>query len=489
MREEFKRRINYLDMLLFFVGVILISRLAYVQLARGTYYVARAERNSTREIVIDAPRGDIVTTDGTVLVTSRPAYVVSLLVPSDETQRERVVVTLAQLLDQYGVTEEKIRTLIKENTWRRYRPIRLAVDVDEEVVLQIDERRMELPGVVVERQAVRDYPQGNMGCYLIGGLGSITENTVEEYRKAGYRLDASVGIFGLEKAYENVDPSLSLRGQDGYRSVEVDSVGRPLADVGETPAVAGNDMTLTIDARLQATAEQALQEIVQKLDDKNRRYPQKPDRAAAVVLNVKSGEVLAWASYPDFDPGQWAKAEYLWNSNIPLNAYPVGSTFKPITALTGLVNGVVSPDEKFYCPGYHQVGATRKTCWNKRGHGQLTLEEGIKVSCNVVFYELAQRLINQYGRAGAMDKVGNGQVIAVWPGDSVDFAAGYLRAPGIIPTSENFQQIHGYKPIQEKFGILLLDKELLSLRHCKWLPMWQCWLMEVINMSRTLSNR
>ncbi|NLY53351.1 MAG: hypothetical protein GX060_01815 [Firmicutes bacterium] len=447
MEQEFEKRVNYLSLTVFFLAMVLVARLFYVQIVRGAYYLVRAERNSTREIVVDAPRGDIETADGMTLVSSRPAYVVSYLVPSDTAKQEKVIPLLAQLLEDYGVTEEGIRQAIKDNAWQRYRPIRLAVDVAEETILKIDEQRMDLPGVVVERQAVRDYPHGNLACYLIGGLGAITPNKLEEYTAAGYRRDATVGIFGLENAYENVDPKISLRGQDGYRQVEVDTYGRLVADVGEIPAVPGNKMTLTIHSDLQIAAEQAIADVVKKLDDGSTRYKQKPDRAAAVVLNTNTGEILAWASYPDFAPGNWAQTPNLWTSNIPLNAYPVGSTFKPLVSLVALTEEVVAPDEKFYCPGYFQVGATRKTCHKKSGHGRLTLEEGIKVSCNVVYYDIAQRLVQKYGRAGAMDKIGDMVKKLKFAEElPLDFAPGYLRASGIIPTSENFRRIYNATP-------------------------------------------
>jgi penicillin-binding protein 2 len=447
VQQEFEKRLNAFNLTVVFLIIALIGRLAYVQLIQGSYYAVRAANNSSRELIIDAPRGDILTSDGLLLVTSRPAYVVSLMVPSDLQQIDHVIPALADLLADYGVTEESIRQQISETTRGHYRPIRLAVDVDEDTVLAIDERRMDLPGVLVERQAVRHYPQGELAAYLIGGLGKITPNNSAAYRQAGYRLDATVGIFGLENAYELVDAAISLRGIDGYRQVEVDSLNRLIADVGEVPAVAGNKMTLTIDADLQRTAEQAIAEIVERLNDNNSRYPQKPDRAAAVVLNVKTGEILAWASYPSFNPGSWATSDYLWTSNIPLNAYPVGSTFKPITLLAGMMGGVLEPDETFYCTGSYRVGNTRKNCWSSSGHGHLTLEEGIKVSCNVVFYTIAQRLVSEYGRAGAMDRIGEAaELLQLDEALDLDFVPGYLSAPGNIPTSENFQRIYGTIP-------------------------------------------
>lgn len=446
-RDFFEKRINYLSVAVFFLALILAGRLFYVQLVKGDHYLVRAERNSSREIVIDAPRGDIVSADGVTLVSSRPAYVVSYLVPASTEQRDQTVPTLAALLEQYGVTEESILKSIEDNRGFRYKPIRLAVDVSEETVLQIDERRMDLPGVVVERQAVRDYRFGNMASYLIGGLGAITENKEKEYLAAGYPRNATVGIFGLENAFENVDSKLSLRGQDGYRLVEVDNYGRLIAAVGETPAVAGNKMVLTINSELQMVAEQALADMVAKLNDNDSRYRQKPTKGAAVVLNVKTGEILAWASYPNFDPGSWAKTPSLWTNNVPLNAYPVGSTFKPLMTLLALTDGVVAPNERFYCPGYYQVGNTRKHCANRKAHGHLSLEDALKVSCNVVYYDIAQRLVVKYGRAEAMDKIADMVKLLQFGSEiPLDFAPGYLRSPGIIPTSENFRRIYNYTP-------------------------------------------
>jgi penicillin-binding protein 2 len=447
LQQEFEKRMGVVGMLITFLAIVLAGRLAYMQLVKGAYYEQRAEQNGSRRLVIDAPRGDIATSDGALLATSRPAYVVSWLVPGSEADREAEIPLLAQLLSKYKVTPESIQKQIEENTWRRYQPIRLAVDIDEETVQAIDERRMELPGVTVERQAVRAYPNGNMACYLVGGLGAITQNTVADYRNAGYRLDATVGIFGLEKTYELVDPKLSLRGVDGHRQVEVDYANRLVADLGETPAVAGNNLILTIDSRLQAAAEQTLNDVITKLNDNNSRYPQKPSKGAAVVLNVKTGAILTWASYPGFDEADWASSDYLWTSNIPLNAYPVGSTFKPMTLMAGVLAGVVKPDDKFMDPGYYQVGATKKWDYNRSGYGQVTLTQAIKLSINVVFYNIAQRLINVYGTAGAMDAIA--AVTRLFGFDQelpIDFAPGYLSSPGMVPSSENFKRIYGYTP-------------------------------------------
>lgn len=447
MRQEFEQRINHLSIVIFVLITVLVGRLIYMQLVRGPYYSSRAAQNSTRQLVIDAARGDIVSQDGFLLVTSRPAYVVSLLTPSQETERQRVVELLGELLQPYGVTAEQIQAQIKQNVWRRYQPIRLASGISAETLLALDERRIDLPGVMVEQQVVRDYPFGSLASYLVGGLGAITGNRLAEYRQAGYRLDATVGIFGLENSYELVDPTLSLRGTDGYRQVAVDHANRLVEDLGEIPPVKGNQLTLTIDLRMQAAAEQALHEVVTRLNDQDGQYPQKPTRAAAVVLDVHTGGVLTWASYPPFDAGNWASDSYLWTANTPLNAYPVGSTFKPITLMAGMAAGVLDPAEKFFCPGHYAVGATKKYCWQRSGHGELTLTEGLKVSCNVVFYTIAQRLINQYGRAGGMDQLGAiTQLLQLDRELPVAFAPGYLRAPGIIPSSESFRRIYGYTP-------------------------------------------
>lgn len=447
MRQELEKRMNYLTVAIFVFALILFSRLAYVQIIRGGYFARRAEINSFKKVFVNAPRGPIYTADGVLLVTNKPSYVVSMYDVNAE-QREKVIPQLVELLAPYDLTEEKIRALIKQNIWK-YLPVRLAQNVSEEIVFTIDERKMELPGVIIEVQPTRDYPYGRLGSYLIGGVGPITAENVEKYRGAGYRLDTTVGRFGLEYAYELIDPLLSLRGEDGYRAVEVDSFGR-LRSEGETvPATPGNQMTLTIDFDVQQAAENALNEVVAKLNDGSTKYREKPNRAAAVVLNVKTGAIVAWASYPDFPPEEWNKSDYqyLWASNIPLQPYPVGSTFKPMTLIAGLLNGVVDPNEKFYCPGHYQVGATKKYCNKLDGHGELTLEEGIKVSCNVVFYQIAQRLVNEYGRGEALDKLGEIAKLFQFDRDIVlDFAPGYSSVPAILPTLEQFEKYYSQTP-------------------------------------------
>jgi penicillin-binding protein 2 len=270
--------------------------------------------------------------------------------------------------------------------------------VTREALVAIEAHQVELPGVSIEVGSKRVYPPDGFAAHLFGYVGQVNARELERFRD--YRLGDVLGKFGIEKRWET-----TLRGQGGGQQIEVDANGQRLRVLGEAEAKAGDSLVLTIDAHVQQAAEAALHD----------------KEGAIVVLGVHTGEVLAMASRPAFDPNLFARGIRTeeWRALVddqlrPLNnraiqgQYPPGSTFKVIMAAAALEKGVVTPATRFHCSGGLQFGRHRFRCWRRRGHGSMNLQQAIAHSCDVYFYQVGQRLgiqnIADYARLFGMGK-------------------------------------------------------------------------------------
>jgi len=356
-------------------------------------------------LTIEAPRGKILDREGRVLASNRPAFCVSLL----HMGVENLDVTADRLAPILGTTPEAIKERVEARMGRYYEPVPIETDIDERTYTLIEERRLELPGVVVETRPARLYPGGSLAAHVLGYLGEISDAELETLREQGYRPGDVIGKTGIEKVY---DPY--LRGQPGIRHVEVDYLGRPVRVLGSNDPQPGNDVVLTIDSELQRVAEEALAERMEELHNLPSN-PRKNARAgAAVAIDPRTGEILAMASYPAFDPNlfvggidpsAWRALETNeldpMNNRAVLGEYAPGSAFKMVTLTAALERGVVSKDEVFDTNG-GVYWVIPKTCWKAGGHGVIDLTQALAKSCNVVFYELGRRAgidaISRYAR-------------------------------------------------------------------------------------------
>ncbi len=304
---------------------------------------------------------------------------------------------------RYNTFENKIR----DQGYKRYMPVRLKTNVDFETIAKIEEGR--LPGVVIEVEPVRNYLYGSIGAHIFGYVGEINSKELEEYRDKGYRPGDVVGKTGLEKVLEPY-----LKGKDGGQQVEVTAMGKPIKVLGQEDPVPGNTVCLTIDARLQQVAEEALKDQLVKMQtDKRKPFPN-AKKGAVVVLNVKTGEVVAMASTPSFDPNMFARGitQKEWDelSKDPLKpminlavaeTHPPGSIFKMVTATAALEEKVTNEKEKVFDRGVYWTIAPKK-CWKSGGHGSVDVVKAIAESCNIYFYEMGRRLgidnIEKYSR-------------------------------------------------------------------------------------------
>lgn len=389
-RKWIETKMQFFLIIICAIFAFLSIRLVYMQLLQNDRYSTLARENRIRLTNITAPRGEVFDRNGIKLVGNQPVYIVSL-VNLEQEDTSGVVQRLASILDlDPAEIQEKI-----DNQSRFYEPVKIADRVSPEIVTRIEEQRLELPGVDIGIESQREYPNGITLASVMGYVRQINPKQLEENRDKGYRLNDPFGQSGLEYTYESY-----LRGKDGGRQVEVDSMARPVRDLGVKDPVPGNNLILTIDSRVQQAAEAALEKASRAALFQGYAEAR---AGAAVALDVRSGAVLAMASYPTYDPvklsGVLSQKDYEevfdspWKPmlNRALLAYAPGSTFKMIVAMAGLESGSTTPEETISDPGYFFWGTTFKD-WKPGGHGRVDLLRALKVSCDTYFYQLGLRM-------------------------------------------------------------------------------------------------
>lgn len=371
---------------------LVLLRLFTLQVLQGSKYRELSEENRIRVEVIAAPRGEIRDRNGLLLADNIPSFTVTLD-PYDKTYVDAPALldtTITRLGVILGVDPLVLRDKMRREGGQSFLPVRLKRNVDRTTVAYVAEHESDLPGVDVEFEPLRRYPLGEMGSHLLGYVGEISDKEMEDPDRSEYLRGDLIGKVGIERQYERY-----LRGESGKRFVEVNAMGRKAALLGEKRPVLpkrGAALRLTIDANLQRAAEQAFAPGA---------------RGAAVVLDPRTGEVLALASKPNYDPNEFSTgiSQERWavlseGGNFPLfnraisAAYPPGSTLKPFVALAGLQAGAIQPGTTFRetCNGAFQFGRRSFHCWDPEGHGTLALRDAIARSCDVYFYQLGIRL-------------------------------------------------------------------------------------------------
>jgi penicillin-binding protein 2 len=388
-RKLMERKMQVMLVIVSAIFVLLVGRLFYMQLIQNDKYSTLARENRMRLTTITAPRGEVFDRYGVKLVGNEPVYTV--LLDNLAGDASEVIPRLASIM---GISSAEIEQKVAEQK-NLYEPVKIATRVSPEIVTKIEEQRLELPGVEISIEPQRQYPNGGILQHVMGYVRQINAEQLAEHQSEGYKMGDQFGQTGLEYTYEKY-----LRGQDGGRQVEVDSMARPVRDLGVKAPVPGNNLVLTIDYNVQKAAEEAL-ERSSKLA-LSQGYTE-ARAGAAVALDVNSGAVLAMASYPTYDPiklsGVLTQQDYdeIFNSpwrpmlNRALLTYAPGSTFKMIVAMAGLQTGKITPETTISDPGYFYWGRTFND-WKPGGHGMVDLVRAIKVSCNTYFYQLSLRL-------------------------------------------------------------------------------------------------
>lgn len=386
-----EQRLDVLVVIVFIVFFALVGRLGYLQVVQGNYYERLAEGNRIRLIPIMAPRGIIYDRNGVPLVSNRPGFTVSI-VPITGPVDDEVVNKLANIL---GINPMEIRDKLSQKNGS-FEPIRIKTDLGPDIVTKIEERRGELPGVVIEIQPIRNYPNNELAAHAFGYVSEINDTELEKLKSKGYKAGSIVGKFGLEKVYD-----AQIRGSDGGNQVEVDVTGKPIQVLGKKEPVPGNNLVLTIDQRIQKAAEAALDEQLQYLQSKTQWTNAKA--GAIIVMNPKTGEILAMVSRPAFNPNLFAIGistkdwkNYNENPFHPMDnkaisgEYPPGSTFKIVTGAAALELGKVTPEEKILDTGKHWI--IPKGNAEGEALGWINFKEALSKSDNVYFYEMGNRL-------------------------------------------------------------------------------------------------
>lgn len=406
---------------------LLLTRLWYLQIVKAEDFQSKSESNRLRMVPVAASRGTIFDRNGTVLVSNRPSFSVAVI-PQEVKDRDAL---LNQLSAYLGIDRGELLQKWEKGKGRaRYYPIVLASGITRDQLELLEENRLWLPGLEIEVKPVRQYEVGVLASHLLGYIGEISDEELKSEEYSGYFSGDYIGKSGIERSWERL-----LHGRDGGRQIEVDARGRILRTISENPPVVGASLVLTIDAELQKRTEQSFGE----------------QAGAAVVIDVNTGEILAFSSNPDFDPALFAGRmppekwkEYLEDKRHPLEnkalkgQYPPGSTYKIITALAGLEEGLINERTSVVCKGSYTLGGSTFGCWDRKGHGTVNLKRALKESCDVYFYQLGEKLgidkIAAYSRALALGAP---------MGIGLDNEKG-----GLIPTSEWKQKRHKKKWLQ-----------------------------------------
>ncbi len=462
-KKSINFRYNTITIFTYLIGIILIVQLFNLQIVHGAKYREESNTRLTRESTLEATRGEILDRSGNVLVSSSQKFNLELYKSKIDTNAlNDSILKIIQVLEKYNVsyvdsfpikidpfeytiadtnlsnwksnngidenaTAEEvfykfkdkykiqntdiseirkiiaIRYAIVQEGYSSTKSLTIAKDIPREAVAEFSEEGDEFPGINISVQPVRQYKQGTLASHILGYASKIGS---EEYQKKKdeYNQNDIIGKTGIEAVFEKY-----LKGKNGTKQIDMAVDGTITAEVVEKEAVAGSNVVLTIDSQLQKIAEEALKDNIEKI--KNGGFGKSYDAkgGSCVVMNVKTGEVLAMASYPDYNPQSFADGisneewkSYNENKSYPLlnkciqSAYEPGSIFKMVTAIAGLESGNISLTEKINDTGvYKKYGAEWK-CWYytdyHRGHGYLNVIGAIEKSCNFFFYETADRM-------------------------------------------------------------------------------------------------
>ncbi len=394
---------------------LLVGRLGYLQIVQHEVYSTRSEKNRVRVEPLPPNRGLIYDRNGVLLAENRPTYNLTLI-------RERVEdldATLDLLEELLELSEEEAEgfRLRARQPQRPFQPSLLMSELDERQIARLAINRHRLPGVEVEAQLLRYYPDADIMAHALGYVGRINAEELKNLDPGRYAGTHFIGKTGVERFYEDV-----LHGQAGLRQVETNARGRVLRELGRTDPIPGRNLTLTLDKELQALA-------YELLDGR---------RGSIVAIAPKTGEILAMVSAPGFDSNRFVTgidfASYralqedidlpLFNRAIR-GQYPPGSTIKPFLALAGLAEGVITPERTINDPGFYQLpnDSRRYRNWLRWGHGRVDMERSIAVSNNTYYYSLAHdmgidRLHAQMSAFGFGQRVGHdvfGESAALMP--------------------------------------------------------------------------
>ena len=361
----------------------LVGRLAHLQVLKHRHFTTLSENNRVKIVPVAPTRGLIFDRNGEILAQNLPAYGLEV-VPELVEDVDALIGELREIIEITDADEEEFLAVLARKP--RFEKIPLRLRLDDQEVARFAVNRHRFPGVDIDARLTRNYPHGELGVHLVGYVGRIDKRELDSIDQADYRGTSHIGKTGIEASHEDW-----LHGKVGHQRVETNAQGRILRVLERHDPVPGRNLFLTMDVKLQRTAEAALGE----------------ERGAIVALEPVTGAVLAMASTPGFDPNlfvhgidvdtyrslQRSPERPLFNRAIN-GQYPPGSTIKPFLGLAGLEYNIGHAQGKSWCPGWFRLpGRERKyRDWKKYGHGRIGLHDAIVQSCDVYFYELALAL-------------------------------------------------------------------------------------------------
>lgn len=441
---DFKKNLKIYSWLIIALLTILCIRLAIVQLFHNETYQTQAKENRIRLVSIKPPRGEIYAANGEILAANQLVYTLTFS-PVGVQNQEEVISSLVEVVKEYypDITAESIEEKIAQQQYRLFEPIVIIRDIPWDLVVELEEERQDFPGVNISVEPLRDYPNSTLAGHVLGYIHSINAEELEAASIEGfdYTMNSLIGKSGIEKQYEK-----ELRGIEGARRVEVDAKNRPIGELVTLEPKPGNNLKLTIDLDLQKVMEQSLNEVLTNLQQQN----PKAKVGSTVLLDVKTGAVLAMASLPALNPDDWKGnisnelAAYYFPQGEGYNplqpggamnrsiqtTYPPGSTFKPVTGMAVLEQGAVdSLDYAVNCQGRYWIAPYIK-CHSV--HGNVNYYTAMAGSCNTYFQEMARRA----GKEGIIHVASEFGL-----GSKTGIDLPYERA-GLLPTPEWKKEIN-----------------------------------------------
>lgn len=431
--SQFRFRLGFAGVFVLLCFTLLFVRFFYLQVVQHDYYATRAEDNRISLIPIMPNRGLILDANGQVMARNYSAFTLEI-VPSKSGDLDETIDDLATLIDIQPRDRRRFKKLLDES--KNFESIPIRTKLTDEEVARFAANRYRFPGVEVKARLFRQYPQGALAAHAVGYINRINAKDVdwieENEQSANYKGTEHIGKTGLEQHYE-----FDLHGTTGYEQVEVDAGGRAIRTLARTAPVPGNNLTLTLDSKLQDVAEKAFG---------NRR-------GSLVAIEPTTGGILALVSTPTFDPNLFVDGidPQSWKElnespdkpmvNRALNgAYPPGSTFKPFMALAALETGKRTPAQAIADPGYFNFGGHQFRDDKKGGHGMVDMYKSIVQSCDTYYYMLANDMgIDNI--AGFMKQLGFGQVTGI------DIAG---ESVGVLPSPE-WKRRRFKRPEQQKW--------------------------------------
>ena len=373
-------RVSIIILVNILVFVVLLCRLYYLQVFEAGKYKTMSDENRISTRFLLSPRGVIYDRNGEIIAKNEQDFQ-AMLIAEQAPDIQGVVDKFSEIIELSNEDKEKIEQSI--NKRYRFIPVRLKNNLSWQEVSKLMLHSSDLAGLEISEGLSRKYPYGNIYAHVLGYVGPVSEsekNGNPLYMVPGFKLGKS----GLEKYFDE-----RLRGISGTIKLEVNAFGRVMNEIERDAGVQGENITTTLDSRLQKVAYESFGD----------------NSGAAVVLNVNTGEILALVSTPSFDPNLFTNGisyknwnELLNNERTPLinkavsGQYSPGSTFKIVVALAALEAGVITPSTRIYCNGGMEIGNTRFHCWKHSGHGSLNVVEALKYSCDIFFYEVAMRV-------------------------------------------------------------------------------------------------